>query len=311
MTRVTGYTQFQALNADLLRAQRDLMEAQRQASSQKAAQDLQGFGLDASRVVSARGALERASAQADANLRLEGRMDVQDLALAQVSDAADQIRAAISDAIAADSSVDFMSRLENAFRQSLAALNMEHQGQKLFAGATADRAPIAAGVETLADLAALPSVNDAFDHANYSQTAKIDENTTIEIAPRAREIATDLFTLFRTLQNAHAAGPPGPFQGKLTSAQRSFIQGLVPSARQVVESVNAIQASNGGDAARVKAAREYSDLRRDTLEKVAGDIENVDMAEVAGKLATAQQQFQASAQMIATMRRMTLLDFLR
>ena len=103
MTRVTGYTQFQALNADLIRAQRDLME---------------GFGLDAGRVVSARAALERASAQADANLRLEGRMDVQDLALARVSDAADQIRAAIGDAIAADSGVDFMSRQNNAFRQA-------------------------------------------------------------------------------------------------------------------------------------------------------------------------------------------------
>lgn len=310
MTRVTGYTQFQALNADLMRAQRELMEAQRQASSQKVAQDLQGFGLDAGRVVSARAALERATAQADANLRLEGRMDVQDLALARVSDAADQIRAAIGDAIAADSGVDFMSRLNNAFRQAVAALNMEHQGQQLFAGASADRPPIVAGMNGLSDLAALPTVDDAFDHADYSQTARIDENTTIEIAPRAREIATDLFTVFRTLQNAHAAGPPGPFAGKLTSAQRSFIEGLIPGVRQIVESVNAIQAENGGDAARVKAAREYADLRRDTIEKVAGDIENVDMAEVAAKLATAQQQFQASAQMIASMRRMTLLDFL-
>jgi flagellar hook-associated protein 3 FlgL len=310
MTRVTNYMQFQALNADLMRAQRDMMTAQRQASSQKIAQDLQGYGLDAGRVVNARGALERANAQADANMRLEGRMDVQDLALSQVADAADDIRAAISDALATDSSIDLMGRLDSAFRKAVDALNMSHQGQQLFAGATADKPPVVAGLDTLADLAALPSVADAFDHADYSQTARIDENTVIEIAPRASQVATDLFALFRTLQNAHA-GAPGPFNGgKLTGAQKGFLEGVMATVRQVGDGVTAYQAQNGGDAARVKAAREYSDLRRDTLEKVAGDIENVDMAEVAAKLVSAQNQYQASAQMIGQMRRMTLLDFL-
>ena len=72
------------------------------------------------------------------------------------------------------------------------------------------------------------------------------------------------------------------------------------------------QEANAGIVAKQLETSELANKsQRDLLTKTIGDQENVDLAEVATRLAAAQTQFQASAAIFSQMRDMNLLQYLR
>jgi flagellar hook-associated protein 3 FlgL len=308
MNRISTYIQTISAQAEIMRTQRALADTQRQASSGLKANDLQGYGLDAGRLMSLRTIAARNDAAVEQMRQLTVRVDSQALALERFQAAAEETKAAIADALSLNSGVELMNRLQNAFAQARDAINADVGGRYLFAGASSDSRPVTA--DTLDALAALPATDDAFDHADYAETVRLPDGSVIEAGPRARAFATGLFDLLRTIKQ-FSDGPGGPLTGQLTPAQRDFLTSQMTAANSVREAAGVVQGANGGVQRRVDDLAIFAGERRDLWTGLAGEVSDADMGEVATRLAALQTQFQASAQVFSQVSRLTLLDYLR
>ena len=148
MTRVATFGNYQSALLDLMAAQTRGMEAQQRVSTQKNATDLEGFGRQSETLTALKGAQSRLTGFVDASKAVSARLTTQDLALNQINDGINGIRAAIGDALSSDSGMTLMVDVEGQFQTIRGGLNMRHQGAYLFSGAATSTIPMAA--QTLA-----------------------------------------------------------------------------------------------------------------------------------------------------------------
>jgi flagellar hook-associated protein 3 FlgL len=102
-----------------------------------------------------------------------------------------------------------------------------------------------------------------------------------------------------------------PITGKLTTAQATYLQTLIPGVAALHSSIIDQEAGAGITAKQLEQVQQANEAQRDTLNATIGNQENVDLAEVATRLAAAQTQYQASASIFSQMRDMNLLQYLR
>lgn len=292
--------------ADIQRAQREMFEAQRQAGSEKKATDIKGYAREASPLVTARSHLERANAFAAAGVEVKNRLAAQALSLGRVSKAGVDVKLALTEALALDKGDEMMSRVSDAFASALEGLNSSYAGRRLFGGIRDDAAPVT--IDTLDDLLSPALVSDAFANASRKATVQLDARTTLEVAPLADEVATALFESFQRIKQYE--NDNGAFSGQLTAAQRTFIESEIAQLDGVVQGLHAVEAANGSIQARVDRIIDRQSDEKDYFYGLVGDIENVDLADVASRLSQAQVQLQASAQVYLTLRDTTLLNYL-
>lgn len=293
--------------ADIMRAQRAIFDAQRQAGSEKKADDLKGFDKDAKAMVSARGYVARAEAYVRAGAEIANRLSTQDIALGRLAGSAQEVRLALTEALALDRGDQIMARVAEAFQAARGAVNTTYAGRYLFGGVRDDAPPLTA--DSLDDLAAAAAAGDVFENAPRKATAQVDPRTVIDLAPLADDVAEPLFDVFKALRDYEIAN--GPFSAPLTPAQDAFVRGVIAQIEPIVGELNAEQSLNGGKQERLNATVDRQSQEVDYFSGLVADIENVDLAEVASRLAQAQTQLQASAQIYATLRDTTLLNYLR
>jgi flagellar hook-associated protein 3 FlgL len=301
--RISTQAASQAALMDLMKAQRDSFDASEQVSTGKKAPDLKGYGNAAETILTARGAQIRTESFVSANQRLDNRLQVQDLAYRELSDAADQLRSALTTA----DGTALMTTVREAFDRTIGALGTKFAGGFVFSGARSDQAPVTA--QTLADLqAAVPDTSAVFTDPARRQTARIDETTVIDVNRTAEEVVGGLMAAFERIADFNDTEP---FDGPITASQQTYLQGEIQNVIAAFETINDAMGENGSKQARIEATIQSHRDRSDYLAEMIAGLEDADMAEAASRFQQAQVAVQVSASTFTTLSQVSLLPFLR
>lgn len=302
--RISTQAASQAALMDLMRAQREAYDARDQLASGKKAPDLKGYANTAETIISARAAQERSQSFASANERVMNRLEIQDLAYEQLSEAATDLRTALT----TNDGSFMMDKVQEVFDQASAALNMRFNGSFVFGGVRTDALPFTAN--TIADLqAAVPDVSATFDNAARRQTTMIEDTITMDINATASEVGTELMASIERIADFNA-GPNGPFNGQITENQQAFLETELANIIAAFDTINVAQAENGSRQKQLQNATTGHEKRADYLTIMVAGIEDADMAEAATRFQQAQTAVQVSAQTFSTLSQISLLNYL-
>jgi flagellar hook-associated protein 3 FlgL len=308
MTRIATADGWNSALLNLMRAQQSQFDAQKQVSTQKVADDLKGFGRGSETLTAMRSSQARLNGFIQAGESVKARLATQDSALNQVGDAAQGARQAITEALASGRGEGLMSALQQQFQAAVDGLNARHNGRYVFGGGLTDQQPVTAS--TLSDLTVPPAVSSLFQNDQLKSASQIDEATTVQTGFLASDLGTDLFNAFKAIQ-AYDTGPSGPLNGQLSDTQRAFLQGALASFDTAHTELIDAAAQNGSLQKRVDTHLGAQKDQADALEGMVGQKTDVDLATAITKLEQAQQAVQASSQMLASLRNVSLLDYLR
>lgn len=305
--RIATNSIHQLAASDIQNAQLELFEAQRQTGSEKKANDLKGYARDAKAIVFARGFVAQAEAYAASSAEVANRLGTQDIALEQIHDSSQSTRLALTEALALDSGRDLVQRIDAEFSTALGALNMTHAGRYVFGGVRDDQPPV--NINAMSDLAGLAGGADAFDNALIPARAQLDTDTSIEVAPLANNVGTDLFDSYKRIYDYSVS--IGGFGDQLTAADRTFLENEIQQLNTITSDLTATHAANGTVQKRVDNVVTRQTQERDYFENLSAGLEGIDLAEVASRLTQAQLRMQASVQAYMTLKDTSLLNLLR
>ena len=162
-------------------------------------------------------------------------------------------------------------------------------------------------------------MNHAFDNNTIKAQARISDNTVKEYGILANDIGTKLLDSFRRIMQFNAgtlpagAGaytPAGAFQSPLTKNQQDFLIGELTTIQVAFDTLNQEVAKNGVNLQLVSQTQER---HRDDLlftRTLINQIENVDPATAVTELNESQLVLDASMQVLASLTRLSLLDFI-
>jgi flagellar hook-associated protein 3 FlgL len=306
MTRVSTGSNYSIMTSNLMRAQQRQNILGEQVASQKVANDLKGYSKNAEVLTAMRSAQAKIDGLIDQTKLVANRLDMQDTGIGQVADGIQTGRAAIENAMAAGGAT-LMQQLEAAFGNVTQGLNTKSNGRYVFAGALTDTAPTTAS--TLADLTAAPTTASLFKNDNYIATNRIDEQTTVQTGVLGDALGTKAFDAFKQVQAYVEAN--GPFSSPLTSAQHTFLEGMVSTFKAAHTDALNTQGKNGLVQKRFETAGVELKDRADTLTGMVGGIVDVDLAEAVTRLEAAQMAVQAAAQVFASLQSSSLLNVLK
>ncbi len=303
--RISTAAASQSALMDLMKSQREAFDAREQLSSGKKAADLKGYANSAETIMTARAAQVRADGFIDANKRLASRLEVQNLAYRELSDAASELRTALT----TTEGTALMNDVRAAFDKVVSALSTKFAGAFVFSGVRTDSPPLNAS--TLAELqVAAPDVSAVFENADRRQTAQIDGETVLEVNRTASEVAGGLMAVFERLADFDQ-GPNGPFDGPMDATQQAYVQTEIANVIDAFDTINDAMAENGSKQARIEASIRGHQERSDYLTQMIADLEDADMAEAATRLTQAQTAVEVSARTFASLSQVSLLPFLR
>jgi flagellar hook-associated protein 3 FlgL len=306
MNRIATGNSYSTVLNDMMRAQVRQQDANAQVSSGKVASDLKGYAKNAETLLATRSIQTKVDSYLAQGKTLSSKLESQDLALTQTTDAAAGARQAIAEALATGRGDSLMSELSSWFSSASDGLNAKFGGRYLFAGGQVDTAPVTA--DSMADLTASPTVAAVFQNDNLAPTSQLDESTTLQSGFLADQLGTGLFDAFRQVQAFVDAN--GDFTGQLTPAQETFLQGMLGGFETARASLTDSTARNGLIQNRVDTTMDTQDARKSMLEGMIGGVTDVDMAEAISRLEQARTTVQATAQVFNALTQSSLLTLL-
>jgi flagellar hook-associated protein 3 FlgL len=309
MSRISSYNQFYGNAAGITTGQANMAKAQAQASTQKVATDLKGYAQQSGRLLSSKAYAERLDRRAETLSALSGRAEVEAAALTRASEAVKLAREAIGTAMATQNGAGVRQAMENALAELGSAANTQYAGQAVFGGSWGYGEPFRTATLDDMALAGAGGADSFWVDTGENRTVMVEDNRAIQLSSSAQEIfrpMADFLREMREWENTNA-----PITGRLTSAQTSFLQSLIPQVAALHSTMIDQEASAGITAKQLEQVKEANEAQRDTFNATIGAQENVDLAEVATRLAAAQTQYQASASIFSQMRDMNLLQYLR
>jgi len=251
----------------------------------------------------------RLTAYTDQNKAVANKLQIQDLALNRVADAADATRQAIANALANDSAMTLMQDLQAQFGNAIGGLNADYDGKYLFAGGQVNTKPVSA--TQLSDLTLPPAViANQFHNDTYIAQAKLDDSTTVNTGMLADQLGTNMMTAYQSLETFHQ-GANGPFNTTLTPAQRTFLEGQLATWTSVHTALTAATAQNGNNQARVESVQKTLESHQVSIKIILSDTTDVNLAEASTRLNLAQQSLQAAAEAFRTLQNSSLLNYLK
>ena len=308
MTRVSTFGNYQSALLNLMAAQSRGLEAQKRLATEKVADDLTGYGRGAETLTALKSAQSRINGFIQTGEAVAARMTSQELAFDRIAAGADGARQAIAEAIAAGRADGLMLEMQSYFQTAQDGLNAKHQGRYLFAGADTQNQPVT--VDILADLAAAPDVASVFANDGLATVSRLDENATLQTGFLANEVGTELFQIFREIQEYHI-GPNGPLNGQIDDATRDFLTTQLGRLRAAHSNVIDVAARSGAIQARVDSILTSHDNQQMSLRELISDRTDADMAKAVTDLQMSQFSIQASAQVISQLQSSSLLNLLR
>ncbi len=307
MVRVSSFGQQALLINGLMQNQNRVFEGQRQITSGKKSDDYAGLAGNTGTVLGAKSFKSRVETYERTIDTISGKLDANDVQISGMISAVEALQENMQTAIANNQAEGLPEMMEQTFKFIANSLNTNFDGTFLFSGAKTGTQPIT--VNSLADLAALPTVADAFDNGNIAFEARIADGVDLEFGLLADDIAADVFQLLSDLYNFHTGGS-GPLADNLDPTQFSYIQGELSTITNVLDGMRQEQVQNGLAFERLEVV---DDQHKDTkvfLETFISDMEDVDIAEAVTRLNNDQVALEASYQAIGALSRLSLLQFL-
>lgn len=310
MNRVSTSGNYSNVLANLTRAQQSQMYFGNQVATQRKGSDLKAFSTTADTLTAMNTVKARLKTYQDQNRVISDRLASQDVALNQITDASASIREALANALATGSAETMMTNIKAQMAMAVEGMNARYNGKYLFAGGQVDTKPVS--VSTLDDLTdpapPAPGVDVAgfFHNDNYKIQNKLDDSTTVETGVLAADIGTAMMTALHALQNS----PVGPFEGKLTPDQQTWIQNQLAGWDTIRQDLTTMTAANGLVQKRLDNSKSYVDAQDVTIASMIGDIVDADMGQAATQLQMAQVAVQAAAHVFQTLQGSSLLSIL-
>lgn len=308
MTRVATFGNYQSALLDLMTAQTRAAEAQERVSTHKNATDLTGFGRQSETLTALKGSQSRIQGFIDTADAVTARLTTQDLAMNQINDGISGLREAIGNVLSTDSVGSLMLELEGQFQAVRGGLNMRHHGGYLFAGASTSTAPLAAG--NLAEVAAAPSVASLFANDTLKTVSRVAEGTTLETGFLADDLGTEVLSILRDIKIFNDTPGSGPFTGKITEAQKTFLTTQLGRLEQANDGMVDKIATTGSLANQVDSITDGHKAQKTSLDELVAGRTDADMAVALTDLELSQIAIQASAQVISQLRQVSLLNYL-
>ena len=316
MTRIATFSQNQFLLQDVLRNERRVFEDQQRVSSGFKSPDYKGIARDVATLSGAKTIQKKTETFIESNTDLRRRLEIYDVALQGLFDAADQLRQDLITGVNTNSGIGLRDKINNLYDTAVSLLNTRENGRYIFSGTRTD-AP-AVNATTTTALAALGVGNhaQAFDNNTIKQRAKIDENQTLTYGVLADGAATELFESFQRLvlfddgTNNFGFTTGGPFSNELTDDQRDFLIQELAQATQAVDETNIAVAENGVLMRSLEDAQTRHEADRIFIKVFIGDIQDVNAAEAISQLNLDQLALDASFRVYSQLTRLSLIDFI-
>ncbi|MBW8815746.1 MAG: flagellin [Caulobacterales bacterium] len=309
VTRVTTPGNYATVLSNLLAAQQRQQDAGNKVSTGKNGSDLKDFAQSAELLTGMRSLQTRLVTFQDQNKQVADKLSTQDTALTGVASAAANIREIMSEALASGRVDTLVEDIQQQMGDAVENMNARYNGQYVFAGGQVDTRPVTA--TQLSDLTTPPAViANFFKNDNFKAQAKVDESTSVTTGVLASDIGTAFLTQLQTFEQFNQGGS-GPFQGQMTAAQKTFLEGQLASWDQIRSDVTDITAHNGNNAKRVDTISADLGGRTDSLTGMIGDITDADMGAAAAALQQAQLSVQAAAYVFQGLQSSSLINLLK
>jgi flagellar hook-associated protein 3 FlgL len=309
MSRVSTTGNYQSALLNLMSAQAQQNDAQTRLSTQKIATDMQGFGRGAESLTALKAAQNRVQGFVDTGTAVADRLESQDLALNQVGDAVTGARGSIGAALATENINTLMLELQGQFQSIQNGLNAQHQGNYLFAGSDTSRTPVT--VSTMAELAAAPSIASTFTNDDLAQVSRLGEATSVRTGYLADDIGTQIFQIFKDIQDYNDDPATGPLTGKPTDAQKTFLTAQLSRLDAAGKSTIEVISRNGSLQKQVDSTNASHTAQAAQLDEMVHTKTDADLAKAVTDIQLAQIAVQASAQVITQLKDTSLLNYLR
>jgi len=304
MTRISTYAANQSALMDLMKAQKQMFEAQQQLTTGKLVNDLKDVGYQAEMLSSARAAETQSKSYEEAATRTEARLAAQDTALEHIAGAADSLRLAIT-----TKEGDYiMQQTREAFHEVVNALNTQHAGTYVFSGTRAEVPPV--GISDLSDLIPMGTADEAFQNNQRKPQVQLDQGYNVEVGMLADDIGGEVMAAFKRIAEFDA-GANGPFTSPTTAAQEAFLQTEIQNVVAALDNLHMKVGENGTKQAHVEDLKANHVERQDFITMMISDIEDADMAEAATRFQQAQTAVNVSAMTFSSLNQVSLLNYLR
>ena len=316
VTRVASFTQSRILLAQLMRAQVQATQSEIQSSSGRKAEDYQGYGADASRLIAAKSYLQMTQQGIDTATQVKTTVDAQQLNLDRMRGLLQRATKSVQDGLAGRTATGILPTLDAALSGIVSVLNTVQNGRYLFGGTRATAAPVAAGAATPAGLMALASADAAFDRGGRALTANIAGGGNVTYGQTAWDIGKATLDVLRNIYRYNAvtytgAGGPGTaLTDGLSQAQMDFLAGQLG---QLVQADTALldQSVKGG-----VVQNQLTDMisrlgaQKTVAAKMVSDIQDIDVAGAAMKLSDDRSAVEVATKVLASVIMSNLLVFI-
>jgi flagellar hook-associated protein 3 FlgL len=308
--RTSTASQAQILLSLISKAGDALNKTQDQVASGKVSSDYTGLGDKASLLEAARTASNKADAyQANTTLAVN-QADLQDTQLTTLSNLANQLRQVMTNAIANGDGSTLMTEAQSVFDQANQILNSKDaNGNYLYGGDKDNTPPL--NVTTLAQLAALPSVANAFSNGTLKKSVMVGDGQSVQLGVLASDIGTNLMQTLKDIATFDA-GPTGNFSASttLSKPQNDFLTAEIPVSITAAQSVNAVAASNGFVFNQLQDAATHQQALSTMYKGFVSNLEDVDMPTAISQLNQDQVALQAAMQVTSRLGQISLLNYL-
>jgi flagellar hook-associated protein 3 FlgL len=306
--RVATNNQAQILLAQLLQNESNLNKSQEQVASGKVANTYAGMGDKAAVLEAARSAQAHADAIQSATQLAVNQADLQDTQTTSLANLADQLRQAVTKTMADDDATTLMSQAQSIFDQAKQILNSKDaNGNYLYGGEKDTTEPV--NVDSLADLAALPSVSDAFSNGTVKKSVNIGGGQTVQVGMLASDLGTQLFQSLADIANYNSS-PNGPFGDTISATQSNFLTTQVQAAQTANQSLNNQAAANGFVYNHLNDVIDQQKATSTLYKGFVSNLEDVDMGTAITQLNQNQVALQAAVQVTAQLHQVSLLNYL-
>jgi flagellar hook-associated protein 3 FlgL len=266
------------------------------------------MGDKAAVLEAARSAQAHADAIQSATQLAVNQADLQDTQTTSLANLADQLRQAVTKAMADDDATTLMSQAQSIFDQAKQILNSKDaNGNYLYGGEKDTTEPVNVG--SLADLAALPSVSDAFSNGTVKKSVNIGGGQTVQVGMLASDLGTQLFQSLADIANYNSS-PNGPFGDTISATQSNFLTTQVQAAQTANQSLNNQAAANGFVYNHLNDVIDQQKATSTLYKGFVSNLEDVDMGTAITQLNQNQVALQAAVLVTAQLQQVSLLNYL-
>lgn len=324
MTRVSTFSQNTVLLRETLRNEERLFRDQKQIASGLKTDEYRGIARDIGTLGVTKTIKSRLDQFKESNLDMERRLNIYDVTLRSLSDAAQELRLEVTKAISLDSGVGLRTNIDLIFDRVVSLLNTKDNGRFIFGGTRTDVAPVNINnPNQLEDPAVVTSIAGIFDNNQIVRQTEIDEDLTLDYGVLADSVAADVLQGLRRIMQYDAGNNPtdtanvqtgeisdGPFGNPISTAQKTFLIGELAALDAAFDTLNEATARNGVNQATLEDTQERQDKNLTFVRIFISDIEDVNAAEAISQLNLDQLALDASFQVYSRLTQLSLVDFL-